>query len=389
MKRTVIIVTLSLVLAASGLLVAEIQTSHAQTNSDVITLDDATPGIDVVVSAPPGTSGVIGLEVAQASVLVTDATGGTVFQTADPRVHAIELRFLPDAGSHTLSIERLPGMANAYVRVVSQLDLTDLGPAQVVSTAGLNLQQEVDLPLTAASPSSRANVTIPAETRATLLTSLPGGATLTQVVDSNGNPVATLYNSLFDGLALTLDSGTYSVALLNNRAGADTVASVKLMPANPGALSNLVLASAESNVSGGTFDSQAAGAPDCTIAINASSINLRSGPGTGYTVLEYGFRGQELPVGGSDTSGSWFVVGTETGSAWMSGTLGILHGTCANLPVYDIPYREAQQAQIIVQQPSGGGGAVIAQPQVNAFPLSFGEHEEHEHEHEYEGEDDD
>jgi uncharacterized protein YraI len=383
MKRTVIFAAIGFLLVGGGLLALPHTTTQAQSNSEVITLDDATPGIDVVVSAPAGTSGVIGLEIAQASVLVTDAAGGTVFETSDPRVHAVELRFLPDAGTHTLSIERLPGMANAYVRVVSQLDLTDLGPAQVVSTAGLNLQQEVDLPLMAASPVNQASVTIPPETRATLVASVPGGAVLTQVVDSSGSPVATLYNSLFDGLALTLDSGTYNVSLLNNRAGTDTVANVKLMPATPGLLSDLVMVSNETT-QGGALDGQAAATPNCTVAINASSINLRSGPGTGYTVLEYGFRGQELPVGGTDTSGSWFVVGTEGGSAWMSGTLGILHGTCSDLPVYDIPYREAQQAQIIVQQPSGG---TVAQPQTNAFPLAFGEHEEHEHE--YEGYDDD
>ena len=381
MKRTVIFFTLSIILFGGGLLVVQTNTSHAQTNSEIITLDNATPGIDVVVSAPAGASGVIGLELAQASVLVTDASGATVFETSDPRVHAVELRFLPDAGTHTLTIERLPGMANAYVRVVSQFDLTDLGPAQLVSTSGLNLQQEVDLPLPATNPYNRASLTVPPETRATLVASLPGGATLTQVIDSSGSPVATLYNSLFDGLALTLDSGTYNVSLLNNRAGADTVASVKLMPANPGLLSDLVLTSAESTTFGGA-DAQAAAALDCTINLNASSINLRSGPGTGYTVLEYGFRGQELPVGDTDASGSWFVVGTEGGSAWMSGTLGILHGTCANLPVYDIPYREAQQAQIIIQQPpSGGSGSIAAQqPPANAFPLTFGEHEDHEHE---------
>ena len=350
MKRTLIFVTLGVMLIGGGLLAT--RTSHAQSTSDVITLDDTTPGIDVVVSAPPGTSGVIGLEIAQASVVATDANGITVFESADPRIHAIELRFLPDAGSHTVTIQRLPGMTNAYVRVVSQLDLTDLGPAQLVSTSGLNLQQEVDLPLSTTNPINQASVTIPAETRATLIASIPGGAVQTQVRDAFGGPVATLYGGLFDGLALTLDSGTYNVVLQDQQPNAETLANVKLMPANPGPLSDIVLASAESSQSGGTFDSQSAGAPNCTIGINASSINLRSGPGTGYTVLEYGFRGQELPVGGTDTSGSWFVVGTDTGSAWMSGTLGILHGACTGLPVYDTPYREAQQAQIIVQQPA-------------------------------------
>ncbi len=34
--------------------------------------------------------------------------------------------------------------------------------------------------------------------------------------------------------------------------------------------------------------------------VNVSSLNLWSGPGTGYSVLDYGFRGGELQVGGVD-----------------------------------------------------------------------------------------
>ncbi len=105
---------------------------------------------------------------------------------------------------------------------------------------------------------------------------------------------------------------------------------------------------------------------DALINIIKISINLRSGPGTGYSITGYGFRGDQLQVGGTNTDGSWLLVGTQDSSAWMSGSTGTLNGSCSNLAVYDIPYRDAPAPQVSIVTPNSGFGG--------------GEHEGGEHE---------
>ena len=107
--------------------------AHAQDGGQPVVLNDATPGVDIVVSLPPETTGVVSLEVYDALVTVTDGSGNVVFQTYDPRIHEIELRLTSDGGPYTFSAERMHGVTEAYLAVSSQTEITPLGETLLAS----------------------------------------------------------------------------------------------------------------------------------------------------------------------------------------------------------------------------------------------------------------
>jgi uncharacterized protein YraI len=345
MKRYVVILITVTMLASSLLTV---QAIFAQQNaSDAIALNDETPGVDVVITPAPNTTGVVSVELTQASVTVVDSLGNTTFQMADARVHKLELRLAPGTGSYTLSVERLPGVTDAYVRITSQADLTDLGQTVLIDNAQqpLAIQQAVDLPLTGAAPSQVAAFNIPADQQGTLKASFPGAPVTAQVVDSSGQVLATLTGGGFDGMSMVLDSGSYQLTLLNTNPAQQTVANMEVAQALPSVLDSEIPA----------LVAQSA----CVMTVDAASVNLRSGPGTGYSVMNYGFREEQFQVGGQNADGSWLVVATsDGGSAWVSRDTGVLTNACDNLAVYDIPYRAAPEPQIVVVQQQHRGCAV-------------------------------
>jgi uncharacterized protein YraI len=391
MKRY-IVVLITVTMFASSLLT--VQTLFAQQNpSDAIALNDATPGVDVVITPALNTTGVVSLELVQASVTVVDSLGNTTFQMADARVHKLELRLAPGTGSYTLSAERLPGVAEAYVRITSQADLTDVGqtilidnaqqplgiqtdPGQTVLVENaqppLGMQQSLDLPLNSAAPSQVVPFNIPADQQGTLKASFPGAPVTAQVVDTTGQVLATLIGGGFDGVSMVLDSGSYQLTLMNtNPAQQQTVANMEVAQALPSVLDSEIPALVAQST--------------CMMTVNSASVNLRSGPGTGYSVINYGFRNEQYQVGGQNADGSWLVIGTsDGGSAWVSRNTGDLTNACDNLAVYDIPYRDAPQPQVVVvqQQPSTvvvpGSSAPAASAPAPAAAPTFHEDDEHE-----------
>lgn len=309
----------------------------AQDNT-TITLNDATPGIDVMVTMAPNTTGVVALQLSGASVKVTDSAMQTVFQVADVRLHALELRFTPGSGSHTITVERLPGVSQAYVIAQSQLDLTVTAQPTLVSNPSVAFGQQINLPLSAQSPSATIPVTIPAHTTSDVLITFPGAPVTLQLADKRGSPVATLAGGSIDGVSMTLDSGDYRLTMVNTNAAAPILAGVSM---NPGKLINLPAA---------VFMASAASAPLCNLQVTQSSINLRSGPGTGYSVLQYGYQNNVLVVGGVNREKNWLLVSPDNGAnwAWMDKGLGKVSGNCTNLKVYDIPFKDAPQPQTVV-----------------------------------------
>ncbi|MCA9915288.1 MAG: SH3 domain-containing protein [Anaerolineae bacterium] len=321
----------------------------AQNNPDLITLDDATPAIDVVISLPDGTTGTIALNVAMASVTLTDQNNAVVFHAADERLHGVEFNIAPNSGTHTLTVERLPGAAAAYVSVVSLPEMTVAGETTVIDGTAISLNEESALTLDASSPAGSVSVSIPADTTGVVTATFPGAGAATQLVDTEGTVLAQSVGGHVDGLSFVLDSGDYDFAVQGNNLTDAVVAGVRVISSIDGGFT--VLEAPQTPAASPTQDVATAGEP-CTATVSASSVNLRSGPGTGYSVLGYGYRGESYQVGGQNTEGSWIVIGTGAGdSAWVARSAAQMQGSCQALTVFDIPYREAQAAPIVITAP--------------------------------------
>ena len=378
--------TLSLVLAvlliAGGVSPFAVKHAAAQTDPNLIALNDATPGIDVVITFPPDTTGAVALELSGAAVTVTDSTGNTVFLMADARVHALELHFAPNATPHTLSVVRLTGITEGYVKVTSQNDLTTDTGLVLIDGEMVAPGQELDTFLDATTPNSAVSVSLPTDgSTSTITASFPGAPVTAQLVDNAGVAVATVYAGSIDGLRLALDGGDYQMIMVNTNPNQHTLAAVSAVPSNPSTLPVAVATTTNTTTVAQTVPDQstgqaAASVGACTLIIDVSSANLRSGPGTGYSILDYGFRNETYAVGGTNTEQNWLLIGLANGSAWVDRTLGTVSGGCDALTVYNIPLRMASSVPQIALQPASGSAY---------HDDDDNEHEREEHE---EGDDD-
>lgn len=334
----------------------------AQNGGDVIILNDATPSIDVVVTLPPDSTGALALNLAGASVQLTDAANNIVFQAADSRLHALELNIAPNSGTHTLTVQRLPGVATAAISVTSLAELTLRGTPQRVEGTAVGLNQETSVGLNPAQPGTQVAVSIPAQSTALLTATFPGAGAASQLVDSAGVVVAQSTSGQVDGINFMLDGGNYRFTVLARDLAQPVVTGMRLIPAQDAGFTALALPeTAPSAV--------AAAAPiQCAAQISASSVNLRSGPGTGYSILGYAYRDQAFTVGGRNPQSNWLVISTPMGSAWMSAANAQLQGACDNLTVFDIPLRDA------------AAPVILTFPQQPVSPQAGGEHEGGEHE---------
>ena len=410
MYRTFRHITLIVALLAATVLalLSYAPSAHAQDGSQPVVLNDATPGVDIVVSLPPGPTGVVSLEVYDAQVTVTDANGNVVFQTYDPRIHEIELRLAPDTGPYTFSAERMPGVTEAYLTVSSRTEITPMGETLLVSNPDqpLSTRQSADLPLTASTPAQTAQVSIPQDAEGTIRATFPGAPVTAQVVDAEGRVLAQLNGSGLDAMSLVVEGGDYEMTLLNTDPARETLANVQVLPALPSelasALPDLLPAQASADgqaqavsqttgaTTGSPADSAATTAAQCTFTINLASVNLRSGPGTGYSVLDYGFRGEQFLVGGLNTEENWALIGLPDGSsAWVARNVGTLSGNCQNLTIYNIPTRDAPPPQVVIQQPSAGASTFGAPSSGSGGYYDDDDRYEHDDDDRYEHDDDD
>jgi hypothetical protein len=95
----------------------------------------------------------------------------------------------------------------------------------------------------------------------------------------------------------------------------------------------------------------------CLFTVEASSVNLRNGPGTGYGVAAYGFAGDQFPVVATHTSGQWLEVTVNAVGVWVSTSVGVLSGDCTGLPVSTISLQDGGTGD-----PGTGGGAATSVP---------------------------
>ncbi len=356
-------------------------------DSGIITLDDSNPSISAAITMPADTTGVVTVNLSLAAVTLTDANGSVVFSSADPRVHYLELSIAPNSGSHTLTVQRLPGEPLASAQIGSQADLTIVTRSQdvLVDTRTVGVEQQHVLSLDAAHPADQVALDIQPSTTGLVTASFPGAVASSQLTDSSGLLVATSSRDV-DGFNLVLDGGRYDLSVQANTASGSVAADVSVMPSDQFTL----LGAPQAPVS--TVAMQAApSAPSCTATIASSSVNLRSGPGTGYSVLNAGVQGNQYAVGGLNPEQNWVVVGMGGGSsAWVSRDLTQMNGDCSQLPVFNIPLKDAPTAAVVVQVAPSAPSISSSSTSGNYEDDHEGEHQSSEHDSggDHEGSDD-
>jgi|GEM_PF-860054 len=388
MKRMLVIFTLLLTLLIS---------LSVQAADTPIILNDATPSVDAVISLPEGTTGAIAVELAGASLTVYDSAGEIALQVADERVHHIQFNIMPNMGDHTLHVERLEGVDTAAVTIESLAEFLLQSTIQTVNDSTIGLDQSTTVVMNSTRPNSVIDVNIPADKLGVFAVNSPNIATMSQLTDASGAIVATSMRGHIDGLSMLIDGGDYQYTMLATNLAEETVADVRVSSYDANLTPLLYVPQSDApveNTVANTVDTNTAQGAGCNAEVFVSSVNLRSGPGTGYSVINYGFQNDVLPVGGVNPQNTWIVVGLPDGSsAWMTKGAVNLSGDCTTLTNFDIPYREAQPAEVVVvnsdpvvQQSS----AVVVSQEAYSEGYEYDEdNEEYEDDDEYEEYEDD
>ena len=385
MKRNLVILTLLFTLMS-------VLSTYAV--EDVILLDDASPSIDAVIALPPDTTGGVAVEMAGASLTLTNENGDIVLQIEDSRVHSVQFNLMPNTGSHTLHIERLSSIDTAVVQITSMSEFLIQPASQEVNDTKLSVDQSTDVVLNSTNPTTTLYVTIPLGTVGVFTSQSPNAETMTQFTDSNNTVIATSMEGHINELSMLIDSGDYQYTMLDTNIADETVTNIRLTPhdivENP--VLDIPQITEDTNIDSPDAENIVSTQNTvCNASITVSSVNLRSGPGTGYSIIDYGFYNDVYRVGGTNTADSWVVIGLDNGqSAWMTKGAVNLDGSCNNLAVFDVPYREAQQAEVIVVQsepiiqqaaPIVQQSVVQSQPPQNNNPSNnnYDDHDDDDH----------
>lgn len=342
MKRSTFFVLFALFALVTGTLLP-VFSANAQDGSGLITLNDATPAVDVVISLPADTTGTVSLSFTQVAIRLVDGNGNVVFSAANPHLHALEMNLVPNSGTHTLTIERLPGVALSTVKIITLPEMTMNGAPVLTEARTLTVNQETGFALTEANPVTMVNVDIPKPATGVMTATFPGAFVSSQLVAIDGAILAQSVGGHVDGLTFLLDAGSYNFTMLGTKFTGDIRAGVRVMPTDQSGFVVLV-----PPVPPTQAPAAAAKTGTCTALISAASVNLRSGPGTGYTVLGYGYRDEKYTVGGRNPENNWALVGAKGGSAWVSLSGITLQGGCASLKVYNIPLKDATAPEVII-----------------------------------------
>lgn len=357
MKRLIVIVLL-----ASTLALPAISAAQSQSAGNVIPLNDSSPAMDIVVNSQPGAAGALVMQLSGASVTVSDASGQSVFEMADRRAHELQLRFGAGSSSHTVTVERLPGVQEAYFSATPVDDLLAIGSIASSEQGSLQVGQGLD---SAVSATTDVPFAIPDGQIGRLMTSFSGYPLSAKIVDSVGIEVARLNPSMIDGLSITLDGGQYALGLINTDAATQAQTSTSVTAASLPSLPDPVEAAAQATQAEAAAP---ATAPTCLIQLT-SSAEVHSGPGFNYSLMGYAPRGITLLVGGVNRQGDWTLIGDGTTSGWVNGAPGIVSGDCSQVATYDIPPANTNAAPNL-----------SANPQQPSGERESGEHESGEHE---------
>jgi uncharacterized protein YraI len=352
-------------------LIGTMLTRVSAQGNPVMVLNDATPSADILVTLASGAPGVVYMELSGVRVVLKDSSGADVLSLADKRVSALGIQIAQGAATHTLHLERLPGLATGQARVVAQSTLPDV----IGVTSSSNTVMVLDKPASSQIPVSPA-ATIPVTINAAanmLSVQFPLQEATVQLVDSAGGVVlTTLAGREITGLSVRAEPGQYTFSVANRDLAAQSSILVALSPAPDISLPDLAALAEPTQT-----PVESANLPTCTAQINVASVNLRSGPGTGYSVLGYVMRDTNMPVGGVNKQGGWVLVQSPVGGAWVAQSVATLSGSCDNLKAYDIPLRSAVARAPAVQpiQPVSGPGTGVTVPGGSDSSSSGGEHD--------------
>jgi uncharacterized protein YraI len=224
------------------------------------------------------------------------------------------------------------------------------GSVETIEGDTLALNQETTLSLNADTPGGTVSIEVPAETVGVVSATFPGAFAATQLVDRDGVLLAESTGGHVDGLTFVLDSGNYDFTVLGSDLTGTVLAGVRAVSAEDGGFAVIEAPTEPAEALAQTNTG------NCTATVTASSANLRSGPGTGYSVLGYTYRGDSYPVGGQNQENNWIVIGTpDGGSAWLALSAAQMQGTCDTLTVFDTPTQDAAPAQITITGTGSNG----------------------------------
>lgn len=103
------------------------------------------------------------------------------------------------------------------------------------------------------------------------------------------------------------------------------------------------------------------------LVVNTSFLNVRSGPGSQYTVIATVSGGTELPVLGTNGDNSWYLVLTSAGAGWVDVDYTIARGDFRYVPLVEVaaPATPVAQTAISIALPlTGQGGGIVPAPAV-------------------------
>jgi len=342
--RIGLVALIGMALISSPSVLAPRVRAQAQDNS-LIVLNDAAPTAQVIVTLNNGAPGVVYVELQQAKLTLKDATGLDILTIADKRITGIGIQLVQGVATQTLSLERLPGVTQAQARIVAQAELP---PVINVTPSDVEVKALVNLTYARMAVAPAAVMPIIASPTANQITAqFPAQDQSVRLLDGTGVPllIATTGKAI-SGLSMRVEPGQYVMNTQNQDATSKADVVVALSPAPTTTLLAMLP----------TVVPAAAEAVTCQATITTASANLRSGPGTAYSILGYSRRNAVLPVGGTNVEGGWLLVQNETSSAWVSSSIVQLSGNCNSLTAYNIPLRDAVASQpVIIRQPSGDG----------------------------------
>jgi hypothetical protein len=365
-KRKIALILFSIIVLVSRLGVA--RPSYAQDSNPPIILNANTPSVDIVVSGDNGAPGVVYIEMNGVHASLRDANGNELLSVIDKRITELAIQIAQGTAPQTLHLELLPGIEQAQLRITAQsaLPIVNTRPqanadVQPVSSGEI-IQNKVAL-----APAQTIPVSV-SDTSNLLSVEVPGSPATVQLTDDKGAVLMTSSTGKeITGLSVRLDKGSYSLSLASADLNNPSEALMTLSQAP-------VLTLTADNAQSGNSQQSAVLPQSCTATVNVSSMNLRSGPGTAYSVLGSVSQTTNLVVGGVNREGGWILVKGPNGTAWIAQSSATLNGGCGTLPKFDIPLRNYVPQAADPAQPAQGGN--------NG---NSGEHHEDEH-HENEGE---